>query len=406
MAAAAPKLRPGEGRLALVLPATVCTGPSWEQTRALIQQDFVLDLVVTSHDPLRWNFSDSTKLSECLIIATRRPEKVDETEHRTIFANLWRNPVSVSGAHRMAHAIASTTPASLEDTGTALLEVDGQHVGEMVSIPEVSISYDRWPGVQFARSDVLRCALSLLRKGEVVIPGHNGAAQISLCRLNELGRVGPDRRDMWDGFQDTPSVTAYPMVANHNTEIRRGIATEPDRYLAPLTEAKPGRRLKLLQQLWEGAGQLLVAERLRLNTARVIAIRADKPVLSNVWWPVRTENRDWEKALTLWMNSTLGILAMLTNRTSTEGAWVALKKTDLAVLPVLDVRALNAEQLRRLVDLFEQVEKMEFARLPEMVGCPARRALDDGMSTILGLPDLSGLRELLATEPVVSDERL
>ena len=151
---------------------------------------------------------------------------------------------------------------------------------------------------------------------------------------------------------------------------------------------------------------MLVAERLRLNTARVIAIRADKPVLSNVWWPVRTENRDWEKALTLWMNSTLGILAMLTNRTSTEGAWVALKKTDLAVLPVLDVRALNAEQLRRLVDLFEQVEKMEFARLPEMVECPARRALDDGMSTILGLPDLSGLRELLATEPVVSDERL
>ena len=33
VAAAAPKLRPGEGRLALVLPATVCTGPSWKQTR-------------------------------------------------------------------------------------------------------------------------------------------------------------------------------------------------------------------------------------------------------------------------------------------------------------------------------------------------------------------------------------
>ena len=406
VAAAAPKLRPGEGRLALVLPATVCTGPSWEQTRALIQQDFVLDLVVTSHDPLRWNFSDSTNLSECLIIATRRPEKVDETEHRTIFANLWRNPVSVSGAHRMAHAIASTTPASLEDTGTALLEVDGQHVGEMVSIPEVSISYDRWPGVQFARSDVLRCALSLLRKGEVVIPGHNGAAQISLCRLNELGRVGPDRRDMWDGFQDTPSVTAYPMVANHNTEIRRGIATEPDRYLAPLTEAKPGRRLKPLQQLWEGAGQLLVAERLWLNTTRTIAMRTDRPVLSNVWWPVRTENRDWERTLALWLNSSLGILTLLANRTSTRGAWVALKKGDLEELPVLDVRALTAGQLQGLVDLFEQVEKMEFERLPQMADCPARRALDDGISSILGLPDLSRLRDLLATEPVVSNERL
>ena len=49
---------------------------------------------------------------------------------------------------------------------------------------------------------------------------------------------------------------------------------------------------------------------------------------------------------------------------------------------------------------------MEFERLPQMADCPARRALDDGLSSILGLPDLSGLRELLATEPVVSDERL
>ena len=406
VAAAAPKLRPGEGRLALVLPATVCTGPSWEQTRALIQQNFVLDMVVTSHDPLRWNFSDSTDLSESLLIATRRPPQADETEHRTIFANLWRNPASVSDAHRMAQAIADTTPASLEDTGTALLEVDGQHVGELVSIPEASLSYDRWPGVQFARTDVLRCALSLLRKGEVVIPGQPGAAQIWLCRLGELGRIGPDRRDMWDGFQDTPSVTAYPMVANHNTEVRRGIATGPDRYLAPLTEARPGRRLKPLQHLWEGAGQLLVAERLWLNTTRTIAMRIDRPVLSNVWWPVRTESRDWEKALALWLNSSLGILSLLANRTSTRGAWVALKKADLEKLPLLDVRALTVEQFHALSGLFDQIAQMEFERLPEMAECPARRALDDGMSDILRLPDLSRLRELLATEPVVSNKRL
>ena len=71
VAAASPKLRPGEGRLALVLPATVCTGPSWQQTRALIEHDFTLDMVIVSHDPHRWNFSDSTDLSEALLIATR-----------------------------------------------------------------------------------------------------------------------------------------------------------------------------------------------------------------------------------------------------------------------------------------------------------------------------------------------
>ncbi|MXZ91483.1 MAG: hypothetical protein F4W95_14880 [Chloroflexi bacterium] len=53
VAAASPKLRPGEGRLALVLPATVCTGPSWQQTRSLIERDFNLDMVIVSHDPQR-----------------------------------------------------------------------------------------------------------------------------------------------------------------------------------------------------------------------------------------------------------------------------------------------------------------------------------------------------------------
>ena len=91
VAAASPKLRPGEGRLALVLPATVCTGASWSQTRALIENGYLLDIVIVSHDPARWNFSDSTNLSEAMLIATRRPANGDDSEHRTTFVNLWQN---------------------------------------------------------------------------------------------------------------------------------------------------------------------------------------------------------------------------------------------------------------------------------------------------------------------------
>ena len=83
-----------------------------------------------------------------------------------------------------------------------------------------------------------------------------------------------------------------------------------------------------------------------------------------------------------------------------------MKKADLEKLPLLDVRALTVEQFHALSGLFDQIAQMEFERLPEMAGCPARRALDDGMSDILRLPDLSRLRELLATEPVVSNKRL
>ena len=161
----------GEGRLALVLPATVCTGPSWSQTRSLIERDFDLDVVITSHDPMRWNFSDSTDLSEALLIATRRAVGDASTEHRTTFVNLWQNPDGVLDAHRVAQAVTATLPAKIEETGTALLEIDGSHVGEVVSIPASTIAGKKWSGVQFARADLIRSALRLLNDGEVWAPG-------------------------------------------------------------------------------------------------------------------------------------------------------------------------------------------------------------------------------------------
>ena len=405
VAAAAPKLRPGEGRLALVLPATVCTGSSWQQTRALIERDFRLDMVIVSHDPLHWNFSDSTDLSEALLIATRRARK-DKSEHRTTFVNLWQNPAGILDAHRMAQAIARRSPAQFEDRGTALLNVDGQHLGEMVSIPETRIVGRKWVGMQFARADVIRSALRLVENSEVWIPGVRTVARVPLCLLKELGEVGPDRRDIMDGFEQTDTVTAYPMVHGHDSDQRRRLAVAPDKHLAPLSEPRAGRPLKSAALLWERAARLLVAERIRLDTVRVISMRSELPVLSNVWWEITLENNDQEKALAVWLNSSLGLLTIIAERTSTEGSWVALKKGDLERLPVLDTRALAPAQLRAMAQLFDDLADAEFERLPAMADCPARQRLDQGLADILSLPDLSALRRLLATEPVVSNQRL
>ena len=406
VATAARKIRPGEGRLALVLPLTVCTGRSWEQTRALIERDFVLDMVIASHDPTRWNFSDSTDLSEALLIATRRPRNGPATEHRTTFVNLWQNPDGVIDAHRIADAAATTTPANIEDTGTALLEVDGRHLGEVVSIPESKLAGRKWTGVQFARADITRTALRLLGEGEVLVPGAGESSSVKVCRLGEFSEVGPDRRDILDGFDRTDTVTAYSMVEGHDTEQRRRLATEPDKYLAPLVQARRGRRLKRIDQLWPKASRLLIAERLWLETTRVVAMWSDTKVLSNVWWETQVEDMLFEKALVNWLNSSLGLLTILAQRTSTRGGWVAMKKADLQELPVLDPRRLSPSQLQRLSDLFDALSEEEFERLPGMAHCPTRRRLDDGISEILGLPDLATLRDLLASEPVVSNTRL
>ena len=411
VAAASPKLRPGEGRLALVLPATVCTGPSWQQTRALIERDFTLDVVVISHDPQRWNFSDSTDLSEALLIATRRQpangnSNGDASEHRTTFVSLWQNPSGVLDAHRAAQVITDTAPANVEATGASLLEVDGRHIGELLSIAESRLIGKKWAGVQFARADLTRSSLRLLDHGEVWVPGESTTGKIPLCPLGELGQIGPDRRRLVDGFDRTTSQTAYPMVEGHDTEQRMSLACTPDAYLSPLVSPKGGQRPGYGDHLWQQAGRLLVAERLWLETTRVIAMRSEARVLSNVWWPVKVDDISHEKALAVWLNSSLGLLTILAQRTSTRGGWVAMKKADLEVLPVLDSRAMSTERLQACAELFDSLIEDEFQRLPAMTDCPVRQRLDTGISKIMGLPDLDGLRRLLASEPVVSNRRL
>ena len=325
---------------------------------------------------------------------------------RTTFVNLWQNPDRVLDAHRLGHAVTTTTPARLEETGAALLEVDGRHVGEVVSVAESTFDGKKWLGIQFARADLIRSAARLLDGGEVWVPNESLTSNISLCRLDEIGQVGPDQRRLVDGFNRTNSVTAYPMVEGHDTEQRRSLICQPNVYLSPLVKPLGGQKPGYGDHLWQQSGRLLVAERLRLNTARIVAMRTDTQVLSNVWWPIKTDTNTSDKAIVAWLNSSIGLLALLAIRNTTEGGWVKLKKADLQELPVLDLRRLTAIQLQGLSDLFDRLSGAEFERLPGMGGCAARRALDDGVSEILGLPDLGKLRELLASEPVVSNRRL
>ena len=218
--------------------------------------------------------------------------------------------------------------------------------------------------------------------------------------------MGPDRRRLVDGFDRTDSITAYPLVAGHDTAQRKSLRCSPDAYLSPLVKPRGGQRPGYGDRLWKQSSRLLIAERLRLDTARILAMRSEERVLSNVWWPVKIENPAMEKALALWMNSSLGVLTMLAQRTSTEGGWVAMKKSDLQELPVLDTRMLSQSQLQSMSNLFDELAAAEFQRLPAMTDCPARRVLDEGIAEILNLPDLSTLRTLLASEPVVSNQRL
>jgi len=153
---------------------------------------------------------------------------------------------------------------------------------------------------------------------------------------------------------------------------------------------------------------MLIAERLRLNTQRLTASRLDQRVLSNVWWPFSlvSDSDDAEKALSLWLNSTLGLLILLSHREETEGAWVDFKKPTLQEMPVLDVTALAPERLQAMADSYDRLCERPLLPFPQMNVDAVRVEIDTVIASSLGLPDVGGLRQLLAREPVVCLEPL
>ncbi len=84
-------IRPG-GVIGFVLPRTILSGVHWFVARTLLASKFHLKYVVISSDSNGYNFSESTSLSEALVIAKRIDEHSDDEE--TVFVSLLTKSLS------------------------------------------------------------------------------------------------------------------------------------------------------------------------------------------------------------------------------------------------------------------------------------------------------------------------
>ena len=399
------------GRMALVLPKTLLSGVAWGRTRQLFAERYQLEYLIVSHEPGHWNFSENTELSECLIVAKKRTEEEIRRDELAdvISVNLWRNPTTVFEALALGHVLAQGSPPSLEEGQGALdLNVGEIKFGEASSVQWRRLREGSWMlPCAFAQIDLARAANDLVL-GAVNLPGVGAVGNVPLRRLRELGELGPDRRDIWDGFDQSETHTAYASFWGHDAGNVVTIAQSPNLYLSPLSRARKGRPLRKVTDLWPHAGSTLLAERLWLNTQRLAALRVDTAVLSNVWWPFKFHEKDddREKALVLWLNSTLGLIILLAHREETRGAWVGFKKPTLSELPVLDTSALSADQIKALADAYDRLAMKDLGPFPEIDSDPLRSEIDGAISAALGLPNIGALRRLLAREPVVCLQQL
>lgn len=132
------------GRLAQVLPVALATGEAWAQTRKMIADNYHLEVVITSHDAERPNFSENTDLSEVMFIARKR--KVKEKAGNTIYVNLWRNPRAIYEALYVSTRIEKVIKEIDWKAGeTRMIRSGTDVIGEITCLP-CPVGHQNWRG--------------------------------------------------------------------------------------------------------------------------------------------------------------------------------------------------------------------------------------------------------------------
>jgi hypothetical protein len=347
------------GKIAFVLPKSLLTGISWFLARSLLLNKFHLEHIVVSYDAEKgYNFSESTSLSETLIVA--RKGKASKGEDTTITVLLSKPSTSLE-ARALAFKITKVNESDY-------LEVNGSKA-YVYKIPREKLieRLHNW-GSLLAFPDP-----KLTRIADEVLSGKIFNTDIPMVRLGEIATIGIDRRQFHDAFKKVKGrpPASYPIIYGGGEEIRRYMFTEPNsRVISKTVKTKKGETKMPGDGLFkEFSSNLLIPDRIRVDTAHVIAMYCKEPVLSNIFYALRLKsNKNTEerlKALCVWLNTTWGILTILANRSETEGGWINLKMTHWRLQPILNVTKLDEDKVEALANIFNENGRRSMRRLPD-----------------------------------------
>ena len=369
--------------IAVILPLVGATNYSTAEMRKMLGQRYHVDAIVTSHDPERIYFSENTSIGEMLVVCRRWPD-TDKPKPPTRVVNLARNPSTPTDALAVAWAV---------EDGT----VEKRSYGTVQEWPESRIREGNWGAVQFL-SPYLCEKFDELRTGRLFVP-------ITLGKIAEVGPAGQGIRGTFDR-SSMPGVGAMSALWHHKTEVIQSMAAKTDSEIV----AKPGKE-RQAANLWKRRGTLMLPTRVRLNTMRMLSVLLNAPALGSAWVPCKPkaagiESEALEKALCVYLNSSVGVLAFLGDRSNKVPSYPQFSMDDLQKIPVPDFAAIDGAA-KRLVKAYDAHAKDAFLPLPSMDDCPTRRALDDAVVEALDLDaeTVAAIRRRLSEEPSVTGRR-
>ena len=364
------------GIVASVLPLVTATNVSAIGIRKFLAKQFHVETIITSHDPARSYFSENTSISEMLLICRRWNDIAEKPATKVV--NLYENPESPTAALGLAQDIIQNRVASVKGT-IQLWNSDRMPAGN-------------WGAVQFL-SPYLCEGFQSLKAGRFF-------DMTELGQIAEIGPAGQAVRGIFDRSV-VPDQRAMVALWDHKTDITQTMSAAHDTYIS----AKPGKA-RQAKALWEQRGTLLLAARARLNTTRLVSVRLPQRALGSAWVPCKPFGKDEnsEKAICVYLNSTVGALAILGNRSIRDLSYSQFSMDDLRRIPVPDFAALSEAQVMQLAATYDALCNFTLLPLPQIMEDETRQALDRAAVSALGISAevIANIRRELSREPSVT----
>ena len=410
------------GRLAFVLPATMLTGSRWAPIRRLLLSKYAVEWVVVSHDsrhrskranlPGRlWvSFSESNRMAEVLIVATRQPPGKLKG-NRACFVNLLRNPdepIEALGLTRKLLALRDGL-APLEPTG---IDVGDTTWGNAVLVPQGELPPD---GGSWALTTFVQPGLALM--AQRIALGREGlVGAVPVSELESIADLGPYHMQVKSPkyglftVRERPASAAtaewslragIPALWHHKAGRNTCLAASAD----ALLERRSDRSRPKQDVMLGRAGYLHLAAELRMAPQRVAAVVTDKPMIGiRSWTSVlpHTPAPGKNEALCLWLNSTLGLFLRIMHGNSPYLGRSGLPHELARTMPVLDVDRLSSDQLSAATAVYADLKHRELLGFSALADDPVRREINERLCReVLGIdPEIvADITRKLALEP-------
>ena len=225
------------------------------------------------------------------------------------------------------------------------------------------------------------------------------------CRtMGDLTTIGPAGQRIRDAFARSPVATGQQAHWDHKANLVISMNTKPDSWIVP-----KGNKKHLAERYWSQRQGLLLANRVRLNTMRLLAIRSDLPSVGSAFCPVECLDEYNEKALCVWMNSSLGLLGAIGAQTLKTPSYPRFGLNDQKSFPAPD---LTLDEISALAYSYHVLEHATLRPFKSMADCRVRAELDQvvaesvGERMGFGLERIVRIREALAAEPSISGQRV